>query len=305
MANYKIEYSDGFKFKVFQLSDNKDLSFKLYDIDNITSQIPNEESFMIYLNSKKSGFYVSDARLIYGRDKREKEIIYNSQLLYEVSSICKKNQSNIVDLNLIKSFIKRLENYVLNDNAMFDYDLVFPLRLKLALENYKLYYNKRLTKDLINVVDDIKKELKDYSKFREVVLWEQKYQKLKNDELEELANSINHEIMQIEKEEEEARNKVEYSQMTLEEYIESKNIEDKTKIMCAVPSCYDEEEKWLLEASKNIKDQHAKEIFLKTGDAESVLYALGEEKVLSLSENDKTIIFGKNYEQYTLSRIRH
>ena len=311
MANYKIQYYDGLKGKILQVQNNIDFVGKLYEIDNITSQIPNEESFINYLKLMNKGINVDSAKLVYGSEnnKREKEIIYNNELIFKVTEVCKKSKSNEVDFELIKPIIEKIKNYVLVDEKIFEYDLDFPLRLKMLLENYRLYYIKRLNDDLNQVAFEIKKELKDYTKFREVILWIKKYQIIKNNELEELVSSISHEKMEFEKKEE-TKKMPEYNQMTLEEYAEIRNIENfsvenntKQRIY-AGPSYYDEdshiskEEKWLLEATKNIEDEIAKEIFLKTGDPEAVLYTLGEEKAYSLSDNDKKIIFGLNYETF-------
>ena len=68
MANYKIQYYDGLKGKILQVQNNIDFVGKLYEIDNITSQIPNEESFINYLKLMNKGINVDSAKLVYGSE---------------------------------------------------------------------------------------------------------------------------------------------------------------------------------------------------------------------------------------------
>ena len=68
MENYKIQYYDGLKGKILQVQNNIDFVGKLYEIDNITSQIPNEESFINYLKLMNKGINVDSAKLVYGSE---------------------------------------------------------------------------------------------------------------------------------------------------------------------------------------------------------------------------------------------
>lgn len=305
VSRYYLILEKNGEMKYVRFKSDAGLSIKatLEQIDYVTSQYKNQEEFLMYLKKNKILTEAPDKVYIgYNHSKQlmKKDVIYDSPIITfaSLSSLRHKRQNvknALIDKNQnIINFIKRIKAYAIVQKS-FDSikkSKLFPFHVREALEEYlkissKNYKSPTELFDLKEIDDTITyRILKDYSEFRNLVLWEQKY------------------LKKLESQKEKAPE--EYTQMNLVDYFEMKATNPEVILE---PETYDESEvveKTISERSfdpekgpeEMIENSILKECYIKCdGDIELIIGILGEDYLEDLSDEDQYRCGYTNFKQ--------